>query len=167
MKVIRFLFGKCGNTLLGKILYVLMIGFTITYCVLVLSNTDFADGFDILWSFLILILFIGVFRGFYYKFLQEFEKKQRISEAEILPEKRSMQMLQIVFGKCGQSKAGKIVYCMMILYVIFSFVMSVIFYIDITVISDFLILILGTLANITILRIFYKKLFLKNNRIQK
>lgn len=167
MKVIRFLFGKCGNTLLGKILYVLMIGFMITCCILILSNTDFTDPFDILWGFWGFLLFVGVFRGLYYKFLQQFERNHSISEAEILPAKRSMQMIQTVFGRCGQSRFSKIIYCMMILYVILSFVISLIFYTDITVISDLFILLLGTLANITVLRIFYKNLFLKNNRIKK
>ncbi len=167
MKVIRFFFGKCGDTLLAKIVYVLMILFIATYSFLSISNTDFTDLVEILLTLFGLTICIGVCRALYRKFLKELTENQIYLKIKYSSATKSMNIIDAVFGRYGETKLSKIIYFVMILYIIVSFIISLTVYTDITAPFDIFVLLLGTLANITILRICYKKLFLKNNRMKK
>lgn len=156
MKIITFLFGKSGDSILSKITYVIMILFVLTTDFLSIFNTDFTDVVDILLNLLFIILNLAVFRGLYGKFLKEFSIHIQDSSVKLIPKT----FTEILFGKSGKTIFSKFIYIMMILYLLISFLILNIKYTDFSSSSQIIYMILGTIANFLCARIIYKKFFL-------
>lgn len=164
MKIIGFLFGKCSDTVLGKIVYVLMVLFVLTADFLSLFHTDFTDFVDILMNLFFIIMSIGVFRGLYAKFREGQLVNYKICPDVYITEMQFMKIIEIIFGKCGNTLFSKIIYIIMILYIIVSFFIVNLKYTDFANFSEIVLMILGTVFNILWWRTIYRLIFHKHKK---
>lgn len=161
MKIIKFLFGKCGDTILAKSVYILMIVFVLATGSLSIFNTDFTDFLDILWNLFFIFLIIGVSRGLYWKFRKEQERNYEYVPCADISKTGGMRIIEIIFGKCGNTRFSKITYVLMIVYLIVSLFILNLKYTNFANFSDIIFMIIGTIVNVIWARVIYKKFFCK------
>lgn len=163
MKIIKFLFGKCGDTILCKSVYVLMVLFVLTFDFLSICNTDFTDLVDILWTLFFIVMNIGVFRGLYWKFQKQQAMNHEFFSPTYVSKTRFMKIIETLFGKCGNTLLSKISYVLMIIYLIVSFLLLNLKYIDFANVSEIIFMIIGTIVNVIWCRVIYNKIFFRDH----